>query len=42
MAGANEGFASLSESYLFPEVARRIRAFQEKYPEKRVLKTTAS
>lgn len=38
MAGANEGFASLSESYLFPEVARRIRAFQEKYPEKRVLK----
>ena len=33
MAGANEGFASLSESYLFPEVARRIRTFQEKYPE---------
>ena len=38
MARASEEFLALQSGYLFPEVARRIRAWQEKNPGKAVLK----
>lgn len=37
MAGINNNYKKLAAGYLFPEIARRSREFQEKYPD-RVLK----
>jgi LL-diaminopimelate aminotransferase len=38
MAQVNENFLKVSESYLFVEVARRIRAYQEAHPEAQIIK----
>lgn len=38
MAQVNENFLKVSESYLFVEVARRIRAYQETRPEAKIIK----
>lgn len=38
MARFNENYLKLKESYLFSEVAKRVSAFQEKYPEKNVIR----
>lgn len=38
MAQVNENFLKVSESYLFVEVARRIRAYQETHPEAKIIK----
>jgi LL-diaminopimelate aminotransferase len=38
MAQVNENFLKVSESYLFVEVARRIRAYQEAHPEAKIIK----
>lgn len=35
---ANSNFQNLSESYLFPEVGRRVRAFQANHPDVRVIR----
>lgn len=35
---ANDNFRFLAESYLFPEVGRRVRAFQRENPEARVIR----
>ncbi|MCK5198717.1 MAG: LL-diaminopimelate aminotransferase, partial [Spirochaetales bacterium] len=37
MAGINQNYKKLAAGYLFPEIARRTKEFQEKYPD-RVLK----
>ncbi len=37
MAGINQNYKKLAAGYLFPEIARRAKEFQEKYPD-RVLK----
>jgi len=38
MAKVNEGYRRLAAGYLFPEVARRTKAWQAKNPEKKVLR----
>ena len=38
MAKFNENFLELKESYLFSEVAKRVSAFQQKYPERSVIR----
>ena len=38
MAKFNEKFLDLKESYLFSEVAKRVSAFQQNNPEKRVIR----
>ena len=38
MAKFNENFLNLKESYLFSEVAKKVKAFQEKYPERSVIR----
>ena len=38
MASANTDFTKVSESYLFVEVARRVKAYQEAHPEAKVIK----
>ena len=38
MAYVNTNFTKVSESYLFVEVARRIKAYQEKHPEAKIIK----
>lgn len=38
MAFANTDFTKVSESYLFVEVARRVKAYQESHPEAKVIK----
>jgi LL-diaminopimelate aminotransferase len=38
MSKVNENFLKVSESYLFVEVARRIRAYQEAHPEAQIIK----
>ena len=38
MAGFNENFLELKESYLFSEVAKRVSAFSEKHPERTVIR----
>ncbi len=38
MAFVNTNFTKVSESYLFVEVARRIKAYQEKHPEAKIIK----
>ena len=38
MAHANENFANLQAGYLFPEVAKRIRAWSERNPGEKVLR----
>lgn len=38
MAKFNENYLELKESYLFSEVAKRVSAFQEKYPERSVIR----
>ena len=37
MIGRNKGFANLSAGYLFPEVAKRRRAYQEKHPDAKII-----
>lgn len=38
MAKFNENFLNLKESYLFSEVAKRVSVFQQKYPERSVIR----
>lgn len=38
MAFVNTNFTEVSESYLFVEVARRIKAYQEQHPEAKIIK----
>lgn len=38
MAFVNENFTKVSESYLFVEVARRIKAYQDSHPEAQIIK----
>lgn len=38
MAYVNSNFTKVSESYLFVEVARRIKAYQEQHPEAKIIK----
>ena len=38
MAFVNTNFTKVSESYLFVEVARRIKAYQEQHPEAKIIK----
>ena len=38
MARFNEHFSELKESYLFSEVAKRVSAFQEKHPDRSVIR----
>ncbi|MBR6835282.1 MAG: LL-diaminopimelate aminotransferase [Oscillospiraceae bacterium] len=38
MAKFNENFLNLKESYLFSEVAKKVKAFQDKYPERSVIR----
>ena len=38
MAYVNTNFTKVSESYLFVEVARRIKAYQEAHPEAKIIK----
>ena len=38
MAYVNTNFTKVSESYLFVEVARRIKAYQEQHPEAKIIK----
>ena len=37
MIERNKGFANLAAGYLFPEVAKRRRAYQEKHPEAKII-----
>ncbi len=38
MAHINENFLSLKQSYLFSEVAKRVSAFSERHPEKKIIR----
>src|SRR5437773_6899625 len=38
MAGINEHCANLPAGYLFPEIGRRVRAFQAAHPDARVIR----
>ena len=38
MALVNGNFAKLKESYLFADIAARVRAFSEAHPEKKIIK----
>ena len=38
MAKVNENFLKLASGYLFPEIARRTKAWQEKHPGEKILR----
>ena len=38
MARVNEGYARLQAGYLFPEVTRRVREFQDSHPDARIIR----
>lgn len=38
MANINQNFLNLSESYLFTEIARKVRVFSEEHPDKKILR----
>ena len=37
MAIINENFLKLSNNYLFSEIAKRVKAFKENYPDRNVI-----
>jgi LL-diaminopimelate aminotransferase len=38
MIRVNENYAKLQASYLFSEIAKRVKAYQSEHPEKKILR----